>query len=334
MNEAQIRERLRQAVGEGRYPAGFSSRVEARLRQPALDQDVPTNPGRNQSPWLVGLRLTLSLVAALLVVLVLAALLVGVYAWRIHSEPAGRYTAIKQYQEMLRADQQTLDGAMYDCSVGDAGCPSVVAGQSAVLRQWLADLNGSQPPARFLALDALMRRHLALALSANNDFVIAYEENDPDRANTAYNAHNWEINTLEHEAGAIITSSQGSMVSYSSAVRLDREFLRGCGLCQSLVNPDGVSCQSSQRQTCVDELFAVRLQVETFQSDLVFGYAPDALAAKDQLLQAHLVAADAALNAMESALSAGNQVGFQTGLDALRQALTQIDFDATSIAGR
>ncbi len=167
MNEAQIRERLRLAVGETRYPAGFSSRVEARLRQPALNQDVPTNPGRNQSPWLVGLRLTLSLVAALLVVLVLGALLVGVYAWRIHSKAAGRDTAIMQYQAMLRTDQQTLDSAMY----------------------------------------ALMRRHLELALSANNDFVIAYGRMTPTV----------QTRPTTHITGIIITSSQGSMVSYTAS---------------------------------------------------------------------------------------------------------------------
>ena len=34
MNETEIRERLRDAVGEAHYPAALKSKVEARLREP------------------------------------------------------------------------------------------------------------------------------------------------------------------------------------------------------------------------------------------------------------------------------------------------------------
>jgi hypothetical protein len=56
--------------------------------------------------------------------------------------------------------------------------------------------------------------------------------------------------------------------------------------------------------------------------------------AKDAKLQADLVAADVALDAMESAASAGDQFGLQAGHDRLLQELRGVYADAADIAGR
>jgi hypothetical protein len=84
--------------------------------------------------------------------------------------------------------------------------------------------------------------------------------------------------------------------------------------------------------SCGDEIAATRLQVETFQDDLVQVFAPNALAAKDRQLKADLLTADMSLDAMASALSAADQVALQTGYAALRRALGRADSDAAGIA--
>lgn len=98
------------------------------------------------------------------------------------------------------------------------------------------------------------------------------------------------------------------------------------------MSPNQVSCDASQTPGCVDELAATKVQVETLQDALVRGFAPDSLAAKGGRLQADLLAADVALDAISSALSAGDQLQLGTGRNALRQALSRVDRGATDIA--
>jgi len=69
-------------------------------------------------------------------------------------------------------------------------------------------------------------------------------------------------------------------------------------------------------------------------SDLAFAFAPDSLSAEDAKLQADLMAADVALDGMESAASGRDQVGLQAGHDQLLKALRGVDADAADSAGR
>src|ERR1700686_1973990 len=110
MNEVQIRERLREAVGESRYPAYLSSRVQAELRNAAREPRRRTFPRESQGPWPMGIGRAGSLLAALLVVLLIAAVVVGVNAWRNGALnprplPAGKAPTItvKAYQVMVSA---------------------------------------------------------------------------------------------------------------------------------------------------------------------------------------------------------------------------------------
>jgi hypothetical protein len=336
MNEVEIRERLRQAVGEARYPAYLLSRVEAQLRHPTIDQDVRTSPRRRQSPWLVSLGRAGSLVGVLLVVLLIGVLVLGVHLWLVNTRPvapADPDPSIKDYQSMMRLDQQWLDSQPGGyCYITDTGCPAVAALNTAAMLQWLDDLNRSQPPTRFAALDVLMRRHLAIAISYQNAAMTAYRAQDEKGVNAAFNTGSIELDALDMQATDIIASSQGTIVTYTAAVRLDKGLLLACFLCQGL-SQNQVTCQASQTPTCANEIAGVRLQVETFQGDLVKLYAPDSLVAKDGRLQADLVATDAALDAMASALSAGDQVSLQSGHDVLRQALNRVLSDAADITG-
>jgi hypothetical protein len=331
MNEAEIRERLRQAVGEARYPAYLSSRVEAEIGHLTLDQHVRTGPDRRRGPGLVSLRRAGSLVGALLVVLLMASLVLGVRVWLLNThqvEPAGPDPSVKHYQSMISVDLQRLqDAPEYTCTyIDDAHCLPQMALFSAALQQLLDDLD-RRPPARFAALDDLMRQHLFVAISEQNAFITAYEAKDPNWVNLPYD--DWSVMDFARD---IVASSQGTTVRYTAEVRLDRAYLLACVLCQRL-SQNQVTCQASQTPTCADEIAAVRLQVETFQGDLVRLYAPDAFNAKDGRLQADLAATNAALNAMASGLSAGDQVALQTGHDTLRQALSRVVSDAADISG-
>jgi hypothetical protein len=340
MNEAQIRERLRQAVGEATYPANLSSRVKARLKDPTPENGPRTLQRPGQRPWLAGMGRTASFVAALIVVLLVAALVAGVHAWRDgafnpHSAPAGHHLTIKQYQDLVSADQQALNDQSYNCVSFDTPeyCLPASARRAAAMQHWLGDLNLSQPPARFAALDALMRRDLALALSGEKAWAAAYRVKDATAISIASDQANGEVDTVGRLAGDITASTQGTIATYTGQVRLARTYLLACVLCQRLVSQKQVSCPATQKPSCVDEVAAVRLQVETFLETLVVPYAPDSIAAKDARLQSDLLAADVSIDAMTAALSAGDQVSLQAGHDALRQALNRVDTDAGDIAG-
>jgi len=342
MNEAQIRERLRQAIGEARYPTYLSSRVEASLKHPPRDHSPRALPLRSQTPHLAGIgRRAGSLVAALLVVLLIAALVVGVHAWRSSDlnnrpVPAGQDPAIKPYQAMLDADfQRWIDSKTMGCLyVSDPDCQAKTAVVIAALQQWIDDINGTEPPARFTYIAPEMSRHVARDISYLNAKVAAYTAKDQDGMDAAIAAANIEVNDAVREKEDVVVSSQVTIGQYIAQVRLDRAFLLGCSPCQQVVGGRELSCAASQTPSCVDEIAAVRLQVEIFQGDLVRNFAPDSLAAMDARLGADLFGAYVALNAMESALSDGDQVGLQAGRGDLRQALRQVESDAANIANR
>lgn len=332
MNEVEIRERLRQAVGESRYPAGFSSRVEAELKDATLAHHLRIGRDRTHSPWLVSLGRAGSLVGALLIVLLMASLVLGVHAWFTNTHPvipAGPDPAVKRYQSLVRVDLQRLqDAPGYTCTrLGDANCLPEMALFNAALQQWLADLDG-RPPARFAALDALMRQYLVVAISEQNAFITAYQAKDPNWVNLPYD--DWRVADFGTD---IVASTQGTTAQYRAEVRLDRSYLLACAFCQRLVSQNQLSCPAGQRPSCVDEIDAVRLQVRVFLEDLIRVFAPDALSSRDAQLQADLVAADRHLDGMSAALSAGDQVALQGSHDALRQTLDRVVSDAADITG-
>ena len=343
MNEAQIRERLRQAVGESTYPAYLSSRVRAELRSTSPER-LPRGLQRlGRSPWLLGMGRGGSIVAALLVVMLIAALVVGVHAWRDGAFnprplPVGQAPTmtVKAYQAMVSADdQQFLAANNFACSsFDDTTCLPNVALADAATLQWLDDLNRSQPPARFVALSAVMRHHLALVLSEDTVFVAAFKARVANgKGKAASTAIAAEMVVLERVAGDAAGSSRGTVAAYTADLAFQWTTLFACNVCQPLVSSNLLACQVDQASSCIDNIAATRLQLETFVEDLVKVSAPDSLLQKDASLQADLVAAYSTLDAMESAVSAGDQVGFQAGLAALRLELARVSTDATSITG-
>jgi len=341
MNETQIRERLRRAVGESTYPAYLTSRVQAEIRTASPERPRRGFQRLGRSPWLLGMGRGTSLVAALLVVLIIAAILVGVHAWRDGAlnprpEPVGKTPAmsVTAYQAMVSADEQHfLIANNFGCaSFDDATCLPNVALADAATLQWLEDLNRAQPPARFVALNAVMRAHLALVLSDDTAFVAAFKARVANgKGKAASDAILGEMAVLERLAGDAAGSSRGTAAAYSADVIFQSTALLGCTPCLPQVIQSLGSCVVDQASSCIADIAAARLKLEAFIEDLVKVSAPDSLLQKDASLQADLVATYSALDAMGTALSAGDQVGFQAGLAAFRQELARVDSDATSI---
>jgi hypothetical protein len=278
------------------------------------------------------------LVAVLLITLLMASLVLGVHIWVLNSRPTIPVVpdpAIKNYHATVAADQQRMQSFLNaECTVNPAystGCADAAAAALGKVQPWLDDLNQTRPPGRFEALDGRMRHHLALALADLQALVGANKAIDEGGATTALAALFIERDTVFREANAVIFSSETTIRSYAGIVRMDSSNLLACVLCQSLVSQSQVSCQSSQAPSCADQVAATRLQVETFQDDLVRGFAPDPLTAKDRRLQTDLLAADAALDAMDSALSTRDQLQFEAGQNALRLALSRVSTDAVDI---
>jgi hypothetical protein len=366
--ERDLRSEFRRALEEVTPPAPWlasSVREELRTRhQKGWRPMVGVRPRRSSprlrhSTLLRGTWRAGSLVAGLLVVLLIAALVAGVHVWRNgdfknRPVPAVQTPTIKQYQALVSADlQKSVSANAFTCSsFDDAVCLPRTALADAAEQHWLDDLTSSQPPARFAVLDALMRRHLARILLADQAFVAAFRAKDPKAHRAASDVQSGigavnlpvtnEIAELQGLAGDIVASGQGTILSYTAAVREDRASLIGssgstgaawCAACQQLVRSGLASCQGGQPAACASDIADIRAQVEIFQGDLVLLVAPDSLALKAARLQADLSVADPLLIAIESALSAGDQGGLQTELDILGKQLVRIDSDAAAIVG-
>jgi hypothetical protein len=339
MNETEIRDRLRDAVGEARYPVFLTGRIQARLKGQLVDTGSRESARRNRSPWLAGARHTGSLAAAVLLMLLIAALAIGVHEWRNgvlfnRPEPAGGDPTVARYQALVSRDNQKLsDAAAYlGCiTYTDLNCVPANTAEIAVLQRWLSDLEGSQPPARFAFIDAVMRRHLAHLISADRAFIAAFQARDDTAVGKANDAYILEIDPLHREAEDVVASSPRTTNEYITAVRSNTTYLFSCVVCQRLVGQDSVSCQASQRPSCSDEIATVRLQLESSLSDLAWGSAPANLATPATRLQTDLLTADMTLDSVDSALSAGDQVGLQTALDLVDAALDRVRTDAAAI---
>jgi hypothetical protein len=352
MNESTFRSLFHEALGEIEVPVYLSSHARKALKH--ADQtapDIESEFGNSAAP---GERLALNgfgdrrpgrrtELAAGIAAVVLAAIVIGTFAYirtvaGLHSTPpvapALPDPSVGKYQAMVAADySRVIPFLNGECTINpSSACADAAAVTIGESQTWLDDLNQTRPPGRFAGISGRMRHHLALAIADLQALIAANKAMDQTGATTVLAAALIERDELYREAGAVINSSQETLRSYSGTVRLDNANLLACNLCQALVSQNQVSCRAGQTPSCVDEIVAATLLVETFQDDLVRGFAPNPLAAKDQRLQTDLQAADAALDAMGVAQSAGNQLQLAAGQSALRLALSRVDSDATDIA--
>lgn len=293
----------------------------------ARDRGLGGVPHRLWSPRRQGMRLAAGLVLVAMVIAAAGVFAINRSSWltRPSPEPAGP-VSVEQYQSVTRADlQRFIASNSFACSgFDDTTClPRVTIGDAAAKR-WLDDLSRSQPPSRFAAVDYLIRRHLTLALASDVDFVAAFHARDAKAERAASDAFVAQMNALRTLGQDVTLSHQGAPSAYTTVVQSDQQTL--------LVDASSAACQAGPTAECSRAVASIRVDVETFQGDLVKFVAPPSFATEDARLQADLLKSDAALEVVESAVAASNLQRLQTALLTLHQSLAAVDTDAAAIA--
>jgi hypothetical protein len=109
------------------------------------------------------------------------------------------------------------------------------------------------------------------------------------------------------------------------------DLFSSCTPCAPYVGTAAVSCTQTPLASCVNDVVAVDAQIYDFESAVVQQAAPASLAGKDAKLQADLVAADAALLAMERAAIGGDAAGFTTASSSVQASMSAVTADVAAI---
>ena len=327
MNETQIRQRLREAVGEPRVPPDLRHRIEVRL-----DSSQRMKGGS----LMFGFGRTASIVAAVLALLLVAAAVIGIRAWHdslVNSQPASptvKNPTVSQYQAMVSHDEvYALSKQANACAVLGDACPTAEPRLVAALQKWLDDLNGTRPPSRFKYIDAELRQHVASCIAYLNAALAAYNVHDQHGMDAAITAAVGERDAFANEVDDVRLSRQASVSAYTNVIANARTTLLPCDACQALAGPGQAPC-NVRDALCDFNIAGTRTNVEIFQGNLVRSFAPDSLTSEDAKLQADLWAADQALVAMDSAWTAQDQGALQTAQDAFRQAFAKVQADVAA----
>ena len=240
----------------------------------ALDDALPGAPwlesavaerlrGRRPSAvgalWMPGQR-GIRLVAGIVVVAIAVAALGMAISrgWLLGSQispvPAHTTLSISAYQGETARDQKAFDAANnFNCtSFNDASCLPNVTRADAVTRQWLADLESYAPPAKFAALDELLRYHLTRVLADDAAFVAAFHAQDGAGTGAASKLFVTDLHAIDLMAEAVVLAFPAAVSTYQSIVGTDETSLHACVLCQSSTRP--VTCRIDQTTGCADKV--------------------------------------------------------------------------------
>jgi hypothetical protein len=274
----------------------------------------------------------MELVAGVLILALAAAAVATIFATRNHSPQSAPAAAlsVEAYQKMVRRDDgQLIVSRSGGCTTLQSICPAPGNPEQAALQRWLDDLNRSEPPARFTAIDGQLRRHLAAAISDLNAAYAAYQARDQnalDRANQSSRE-----GLLDDAATAIADSQPGTLSGYIASIRAAFQDFGGCASCQSLVSQ--ADCKALQTPSCQYSLVYAMRSINYFEIALVRISAPSSLAPQDTRLQNDLAQADTGILAMTTSFVTGDPAGFDAGRLMLRQALSAVNRDAGGMLG-
>jgi hypothetical protein len=247
--------------------------------------------------------------------------------------PAGSGQTIAAYQNLVGVDGQNA-GATWSApcdTTTHTGCQGDASRAITALQQWLDDLNRSEPLARFLVVDAQLRLHISGSIAGLNALLAASQANDPNGMDRAYLLAVAGKAWTDTVVPSIVSSKQVDAVAYASLVRAEGSSMTSFTNCQILFGPTQIDCSQNQAIPCQDLLDGTAGQVAVFQSTLVASSAPASLSAADTGLQQDLAQADSALITMSSALSIGDQAGFNAARATLRSAFSAVSRDVAAI---
>jgi hypothetical protein len=329
MEEQILFDRMHDAL-DVEPPAGAYERLRIAL----------TKSPAKQNRWPVlrmgGSKMAFRLAAGLAVIglaAAIAAAFIAAHNATTGSVPAGSGETIHAYQTLVAADGATANAtwsAPCDTST-HTGCKGDATRAIVALQQWLDDLNRSEPPTRFVVVDAQLRLHLSGSIAALNALLAASQANDSNGMNRAYLLGLAGRLWTDTVVPGILSSKQVEAVAYVNSVHDEGNAMTSCTSCQILVGPTNLDCSQNQTPTCQDLLDTTAGPVSGFQFALAAYSAPASLSAEDTRLQQDLAQADSALIAMGAALSTGDQAGFNAGRVTLRSAFSAVSRDVAAI---
>lgn len=328
MDEHLLFERLHDALDVETPPGAYERLRFALTKSPARSHAWPVLR-------IGGSKMGFRLAAGLAVVALAAAIAAAFFAAHnttTGSVPAGSGQAIQVYQRLVADDDATANAtwsAPCDTTT-HTGCQGDATRALVALHQWLDDLNRSEPPARFLVVDAQLRLHISGSISGLNALLSAIQANDQNAMDRAYlwaaEGRAW----TDAVVPGIVSSKQVSAAEYTNSVQAQSNFLTSCADCQVLTGQSSIDCTQNP-DFCDTLLGGTELQVASLQTALAAFGAPASLSAKDLRLQQDLAQADSALIGMRAALSTRDQAGFNAGRAALRPALAAVSQDVAAI---
>jgi hypothetical protein len=335
-SERVLKIELHRALDEVLPPAPWlEAAVHDDLRRRRRPKSVDRNIGIATQRRVALPRPVFQLAAGALIIVLLAVAVVTFAVLRYRAQqiaPAGSITA---YQAMVNRDDNRLDAARNNsCVTLQSVCPAPGEPVLMALQRWSADLNASQPPARFAVIDGELRRHVEANISDILATIAAYNAHDQSGLDRAYNAGTSQGGWLDTVASGIIGSHPGTAVAYMESVQAEEQKLAACTSCQSLVNPGQVDCIEIQSALCEADIAFATSAIGDFEADLVRVAAPTSLAADDALLQRDLALADSAVLHMSSGDVAGDQSAFNGALLLLQQVLPTVGMDGAEIRTR
>ena len=328
MDEKILFDRMHEALDIDPRPGAYE-----RLRIALADS--PAKPHRRPVLRMGGSKMGFRIAAGLAVIALAAAIaaaFIAAHNATTGSVPAGSGQTIQAYQRLVGVDDINANdtwSAPCDTST-HTGCKDDATRALVALQQWLDDLNRSEPPARFLVVDAQLRSHITASISGLNALLAANRANDPNGMDRAYELAAAGRFWTDAVIPSIVSSQQVNSVLYTTSVRAQSNALASCTNCQILVAQGQIDCLQLQATIC-PELDETASQIARFQSTLAELAAPSSLSVRDARLQQDLAQADSALIAMRAALSTGNQAGFDAGRNTVRTALAAVSQDVAAI---
>jgi hypothetical protein len=328
MDERILFERVHEALDIEPRPGGYERLRIALAKSPAQSQ-------RGQAFEMRWSNMGLKFAAGFAVVALAAAIVAAFVATHRATDetvPGGTSLSIEAYQKLQADDYATAAAAWSQpCdTTTHVGCLGDATRSVVALQNWLDDLDRSQPPARFSVVDAQLRAHLTESISGLQALLAADQAGDSNGIDRAYGLAIAGRQWTDTMMPAIANSKQVNGAVYVGYI--SRNVLTGCITCQDLAGNNPVVCWGSEAPSCQALVEAVAGQVAAFQAALVEIAAPDSLSAKDTRLQQDLAQADTALIAMQSALTTGDQAGFNAGQTTLHRALAAVDQDSAAIS--
>jgi hypothetical protein len=280
----------------------------------------------------MGFRIVAAVVAAVIVVVAVVAY-VSLRHPSVGMVPATQGPDIRPYQALIARDYaKTLASESGNClTITDSACATAVNRITPNLESWLQDLNSISSPPRFTRIDAMLRSHLTEAVAAGNAAIAAQKAGNAALFDAAITVNLDERPFIVAIAAAIADTKAVPAASYSSDVQDQMDLFNSCTPCAPYAATAPVLCTKTPLPSCVNDVVAVDAQIYDFESAVVQQAAPASLAAKDAKLQADLVAADAALLAMERASLGGDPAGFASASSSAQASVSAVAADVAAI---